>query len=135
MKNERRWKQRFANFEKMYAVFERRMSDYIDDSQDEAHQMALIQAFEIIIELSWKTLKDYLENQGYSDVRNGKQAIRQAFQDKIIGNAEIWMTALELRNETSHTYNPSVMNKVIHFVAESFAPALTELNQQLKKYL
>ena len=135
MKNELRWKQRFANFDKMYAVFERRIDDYEYDSEDEAHQMALIQAFEIIIELSWKTLKDYLENQGYSDVKNGKQAIRQAFQDKIISNAEVWMTALELRNETSHTYNPAVMKKVINFVAESFAPALTELDQQLKKYL
>ena len=135
MKNELRWKQRFANFEKMFAVFERRISDYELDSKDEAHQMALIQAFEIIIELSWKTLKDYLENQGYSDVKNSKQAIRQAFQDNIISNAEVWMTALELRNETSHTYNPAVMKKVINFVAESFTPALTELNQQLKKYL
>jgi nucleotidyltransferase substrate binding protein (TIGR01987 family) len=135
MKNELRWKQRFSNFEKMYAVFERRIGDYEYDSEDEAHQMALIQAFEIIIELSWKTLKDYLEHQGYSDVKNGKQAIRQAFQDNIINNPEVWMTALELRNQTSHTYNPAIMKKVLNFIDESFAPVLIELNQQLKQYL
>lgn len=42
------------------------------------------------------------------------------------------MTAIELRNETSHTYNPAVMNKVIHFVAEKFYPVVTQLESKLK---
>ena len=31
-----------------------------------------MQAFAIVIELYWKTLKDYLEAQGYTDVQNSK---------------------------------------------------------------
>lgn len=88
MKNELRWQQRFANFEKMYAIFQRRINEYHASPHEEAYQMALVQGFEIIIELSWKTLRDYLQYQGYPEVKNGKQAIRQAFQDDLIQDAE-----------------------------------------------
>ncbi|MDQ6954399.1 MAG: nucleotidyltransferase substrate binding protein, partial [Mariprofundaceae bacterium] len=64
MNNDIRWKQRFQNFEKTYHVFQRRIDEYENNQKTEAYQMALIQAFEILIELSWKTLKDYLENEG-----------------------------------------------------------------------
>jgi hypothetical protein len=49
-----------------------------------------------------------LENEGYDAVKNGKHAIRVAFQDEIITDAENWMEALKKRNLTSHTYNESV---------------------------
>lgn len=133
--NDIRWKQRFANFAQMFLVFQRRIDEYQLYPNQEAYQMALIQAFEIIIELAWKTLKDYLENQGYYEVKNGKHAIRQAAQDNLIETPEIWMMALELRNETSHVYNPAIMNKVIHFLADSFYIALKNLEQTLRKYL
>jgi hypothetical protein len=50
----------------------------------------------VVIELAWKTLKDYLENEGYDAVKNGKHAIRVAFQDEIITDAENWMEALQV---------------------------------------
>lgn len=70
-----RWQQRFQNFDKAYLVFRRRLNDYRTDSNSEAYQMALIQGFEILLELSWKTLKDYLLNEGII-VNSPKQVIR-----------------------------------------------------------
>lgn len=133
MNNVLRWKQRFSNFQNAYVMFQRRIDEFEQNPAGEAYQMSLVQAFKIIIELSWKTLKDYLENQGYDTVKNGKQTIRQAFQDEIIHEAEIWMSALEIRNETSHTYNPAVLKKVLEFVSKDFYSVLKDLNFQLQK--
>ena len=135
MNNELRWKQRFQNFEKAFEVFQRRIDEYERDPYSESHQMSLIQAFEILIELSWKTLKDYLENEGYDRVKNSKQAIRQAFQDEIIHDAESWMEALQKRNITSHTYEPEILIDVIEFIENTYYPIVRDLYYNLKKEL
>ncbi len=79
---------------KAFVVFERRINEYEQDPEKEAYQMALVQGFEVIHELSWKVLKDYLENEGYDNVQNSRQAIKQAFQAEIITDGEVWMDSI-----------------------------------------
>ncbi|MFH1897014.1 MAG: nucleotidyltransferase substrate binding protein [Candidatus Desantisbacteria bacterium] len=78
MNNELRWKQRFQNFESAYQTFTRISKQYESDKTDEITQIALVQAFEFTFELAWNTMKDYLENEGYDEVKNSKQTIRVA---------------------------------------------------------
>ena len=134
MNNELRWKQRFQNFEKSFQVFQRRIDEYQGDPEKEAFRMALIQSFEIILELSWKTLKDYLENEGFI-VNTPKQVIRQAYQAEVIRHGEKWMEALKQRNLTSHTYNEDTAKDVLNFVAAQFYGIARELYFDLKKEL
>ena len=134
MNNEQRWKQRFQNFEKAYLL----LGEVVKDGYENLSQLekeGVIQRFEILIELSWKTLKDYLENEGYDQVKNGKQAIRQAFQDEIITDAEGWMDALKKRNLTSHTYNEDVLEEMLVFISKFFYPIVRDLYYHLKKEL
>ncbi|UTC58676.1 nucleotidyltransferase [Treponema sp. OMZ 305] len=134
-----RWKQRFQNFEKALIVFKERCSDVEEHPKGskyyDAFQMALVQAFEILIELSWKVLKDYLENEGYTEVQTGKRAFRQAFQDGMIENGEVWLKALEVRNLTSHVYDVSLLGELNDFVIESFLPEVEKLNDTLRAEL
>lgn len=136
MNNPVRWKQRFQNFEKALTVFKARCCDVTENPQGtryyETCQMALILAFEIVIELSWKTLKDYLEAQGYADIYNGKKAIRQAFQDELIEDGEVWLKALDLRNITSHTYDISILKNLNVFIVDIFLPEILKLDEKLK---
>ena len=134
MNNDIRWLQRFQNFEHAYEVFLRRINEYEQFPDEEAYQMALVQGFEIAIELAWKTIKDYLENEGYDNVRNGKQAIRQAFQDELITDAETWMAALEKRNETSHIYDANILCAAVSFIHDEFFPVLRDVFFKLKEY-
>lgn len=127
-----RWEQRFQNFEKAYIVFQRRIKEYKTDTKNEAYQMALIQAFEVSIEISWKTLKDYLENEG-TIVNSPKAVIRQAFQFNIIDNGEEWMEALAKRNLTTHTYNEANFIDVITFIDSKFAPIVDKLFFRIEK--
>jgi nucleotidyltransferase substrate binding protein (TIGR01987 family) len=135
MSAELRWKQRFQNFENVFAVFERRLTEYHQYPKQEAYQMALIQAFEIIIELAWKTLKYYLAHLGYQELNNPKNVIRQAYQAKLFQNAEIWMEALEKRNLASHTYNLAILEELVHFIDKPFSSSLLALFNQLKQEL
>lgn len=91
----------------------------------------MVRAFEILIELSWKVLKDYLENEGYTEVQTGKKAFRQVFRDGIIENGEVWLKALEMRNLTSHIYDVSLLGELNGFVIESFLPEVEKLNDAL----
>ena len=135
MINPDRWKQRFQNFERAFVVFQARCTDVLENPKGtkyyETCRMAFVQAFEIVIELSWKTLKDYLEVQGYVEVQNGRRAFRQAFQDGIIDEGELWLKALDLRNITSHTYDMSMLEESIDFIIFSLQPALIKLQNRL----
>jgi len=132
MNNEMRWKQRFANFEKAFAVFQRRIDGYRLHTTEEVYQMALVQGYEIVIELAWKVLKDYLENDGY-DIQTGKQAIRQAFQNELITQGETWMKALENRNITSHAYDAQVLARIVAFIDGEFYPLVRDFFFSMKK--
>lgn len=135
MNNENRWKQRFENFEKSFQVFQRRMDAVEKQPTDEAYQMALIQSFKITFELSWKTLKDYLESKGAECDSLPKNIIRKAFEAELISSAENWMTSIDIRNKTSHTYKSDIFEEVINFIQKHFYSLVRDLYFNLKKEL
>lgn len=49
------------------------------ENPDIVQQAGTIQFFEMSFELTWKTLKDYLEDQGFTDVKSPKATIKKAF--------------------------------------------------------
>ena len=136
MNNPARWKQRFENFEKAFAVFQRIINEYHKNTEQEVHQMALVQSFEVTHELSWKALKDYLENQGYDDVKNARQTIKRAFQEEIITHdAEVWMDSIQHRNRTSHIYDGEALGEILAFIDNAFKPSVIDLYHKLKSEL
>lgn len=66
----------------------------------------VIQRFEYTFELVWKTGKRVLHKAGLQP-QSPRAVIRDLAQQGFIESAEIWMTLLEARNYTSHTYNES----------------------------
>lgn len=135
MNNDIRWKQRFNNFDNAYATFCRVVKAYEADKTSEITKMALVQSYEFTFELAWKTLKDYLENEGYDEVKNAKQTIRQAFQAEILHNPEEWMDAIQKRNLTSHVYNKDILQEAVDFIYDRFYPIVSDLYHLLKKAL
>ena len=89
MDNPNRWKQRFENFEKAYLKLEM-VIEHAALHEDDIVKMALIQAFEFTFELAWKTLKDYMEEEGF-ELSSPKSVIRQAFQSTYITDGAVWM--------------------------------------------
>jgi len=127
-KTELRWKQRFENFENAYQTYERILAI---KEPNEAERMGLIQAFEIVFELSWKTLKDYLVVQGYQE-KSPRGVLKVAFQDQIITHGHDWMDGLASRNQTVHTYNNEMAIKLDAKIREVYAPMIRDLYLTLK---
>jgi nucleotidyltransferase substrate binding protein (TIGR01987 family) len=62
-----------------------------------------IQRFEFCIELFWKNFKNLLELEG-KEALSPKQAVAQAYQMKWFDQEALWLSMLNDRNITSHTY-------------------------------
>ncbi len=132
MKNEDRWKQRFANFEKAYGHFKDALTK--DTENDILLRAGLIQTFEFTFELAWKTMKDKLEFKGI-EAKLPRDVIKEAFQADYITNAVVWTEALDKRNEMSHMYDEQLTKKTEKLIRVSYAPILEELYVYLKKSL
>ena len=127
-----RWKQRFENYEKALALLREALADVKNLSQLEKE--GTIQRFEFTVELAWKTLQDYLVNQGVVlDQITPTAVIKQAFAAKIIRDGQLWIDMLRWRNQMSHTYDETRVDKVLRLMAERFLPALEELSGFLKE--
>ena len=124
-----RWKQRYSNFEKSLKWLEASASI---KKPSETERAGLIQFYEMTFELSWKTLKDYLESVGY-EVDSPRTEIKQAFQINLLKNAELWLEALENRNLTAHTYDEAISIKVEALIKDKYLPLLRELHKTLAK--
>ncbi len=60
-----RWKQRFQNYEKAFKRLSRAIEVVRVTPDDDLLQSGLVQTYEYTFELAWKTLKDYLEMEGF----------------------------------------------------------------------
>ena len=66
-----RWKQRFQNFSKALDYLETALKI---ENPDIIQKAGIIQFFEMNFELSWNLVKDYLEEQGFVDVKSPRTA-------------------------------------------------------------
>jgi nucleotidyltransferase substrate binding protein (TIGR01987 family) len=128
-----RWKQRFKNFEKAYLSLVESQEALESEPDNDFIQDSLIQRYEYTLELAWKTMKDYLENEGFMDVTSPKKAVRKAFQARIIQDGSAWMIALDDRNKTSHAYDEKMAKEVIQSITEQHIPIFRDFYLYMKK--
>lgn len=125
-----RWKQRFQNFEHSLQLL--RLA--LDIEQPSVVEKAgLIQFFEVCFELSWKVLKDYLSEQGFSDLRYPRESIKKSFEVGLIEGGETWLEALQNRNLMAHTYDEKVADKVVADIRSKYFPVILAMYHKLKK--
>lgn len=72
----------------------------------------VIQRFEFCAELAWKTMREYLLDQGYTEINSPKAVIRQAFAYGMIEDAEGWVRLMNDRNLTSHVYDEKTAEEI-----------------------
>jgi nucleotidyltransferase substrate binding protein (TIGR01987 family) len=112
-----RWRQRFGNYLKAL----NQMARFIEKGNlSELEEQGLIKSFEYTFELAWKTLKDFLEYSGQSDIYGSRDVIRKAFQLELIQDGDGWMDMLKSRNKTSHTYNEKTAREICTAVTSQY---------------
>jgi nucleotidyltransferase substrate binding protein (TIGR01987 family) len=128
MSQDIRWKQRFDNLHNAYAFLEKAVNV---GTYDELQAAGLVQTFEFTFELSWKTLKDYLDYSGIT-ASSPREAIKQAFAAKLIEDGHLWIEMLDKRNQLTHTYNEEQAKKAIDLIRNEYFPGITQVYKKLK---
>ena len=119
-----RWIQRFDNFKRAFARLSEASALAKERTLSDLERQGLIQAFEFTHELAWNTLKDFLTARGSADKLYGsRDSTRAAFAAELIEDGEAWMKMIEHRNESSHTYNDNVAEKIMAAVQVLYVPA------------
>lgn len=118
-----RWKQRFSNFRKASL----QLQEFIEKGElNKFEVQGLIQCFEYTFELAWKTMKDYLEQEGF-EVKSPRKAIQIAFQTGLIADGHLWIDALEKRNLMAHTYNENIANEAETLIRDKYYKIIQDL--------
>ncbi|OHX65545.1 HI0074 family nucleotidyltransferase substrate-binding subunit [Flammeovirga pacifica] len=120
---ELRWRERFQDLSKSFNKLEVALKR---DHSDEIIRAGIIQFFEMTFELSWKTLKDYLESEGY-EVKSPRATIQQAYQISVIKEGHQWIDALNKRNLMAHTYDEDLSLEAIHLIEKEYILLLRDL--------
>lgn len=129
MNKDIRWKQRFSNFKKAIE----QLKEFIEKTELNKFEIqGLIQCFEYTFELSWKTMKDYLEEAGFT-ITSPRETIQTAFQAQLITNGHIWIDALEKRKLMTHTYDEKKSEQAKQLIYDKYFKMLYELFEKLDK--
>jgi len=124
-----RWKQRFQNFDRAYALL-REALERKPEALSLLEKEGVVQRFEYTFELAWKTLKDYLEEGGLviSPV-TPRQVIKEAYAAKVIADGQVWINMLDNRNLLSRAYDGAVFEQAVTAIVEHYLPVMGALRQ------
>lgn len=130
-----RWQQRFSNFKRAIRQLEAAVALSQDRELSSLEQQGLIKTFEFTHELAWNVLKDYLQDQGYQDIKGSRDATRAAFKVELIADGEEWMAMIQSRNTSSHTYNQDTADELADAIVHVYYPLLVSLEATIEKLL
>ena len=127
-----RWKQRFQNFDRAFVL----LRDALENGPDALNQLekeCVIQRFEFSFEPAWKTLKDFMEQDGFVFATiTPRQVLKDAFAAKILADGQVWIDMLDHRNLLSHTYNLAKFEEAVNAVHERYLDAFDQLHEFLQ---
>jgi nucleotidyltransferase substrate binding protein (TIGR01987 family) len=124
-----RWKQKFSRYKKVLD----QLAEFLQLGKlSKFEEQGLIKAFEYTYELAWNTLKDFYESQGESNIQGSKDAIRLAFKRGLIQDGEVWMSMVQSRIQTAHTYNEETAREVVTAITQKYVQQFEGLKTTLE---
>lgn len=103
--------EKYEQFEAAVSRLREALEDYRSTPLSSVRD-GVIQRFEFCAELAWKTMREYLLDQGYTEINSPKAVIRQAFAYGMIEDADGWVRLMNDRNLTSHVYDERTAEEI-----------------------
>lgn len=93
----------------------------------------LVALYEMCFEQAWKAMKEILEQQGFAEERTGspKIVLKTAFAAGMIKDEELWIAALNARNNVAHSYNKEIALDIINQTKEKFYNMFEDLKKEI----
>lgn len=130
-----RWKQRFSNYKKALHTLNKAVNLSYERELSDLEKQGLIQGFEFTHEMCWKTMKDFITERGNQHIYGSKDAIREAFNLGLISDGENWMSMIESRNQSSHTYNNEIADQIVERIIEVYIRLFENFEEEMGKHL
>ena len=126
-----RWKQRLQNFTKALDQMKKFMVDF--ENLNELEEQGLIKSFEYNFELAWNVIKDFYEFQGDTSIQGSRDAFRLAFKRGLIQDGDTWMSMIESRVLTVHTYDEKTAEETLHKIGNKYFDLFLRLHHELTR--
>ena len=122
--------QKIENYHHAVVQLEEAVQIYCVHPDDDLYRDGLIQRFEFTVELAWKSIKEYLEDQGSTTpIATPRAVLKEAFAAGVIQDAEEWNKIITARNITSHVYDEKTAEDVAAQICNDFLPLLKALGK------
>ena len=94
----------------------------------------LVGLYEICFEQSWKMMKEILENHGYNESVTGspKIILKTAYRANMIKDEDLWLNALQERNNITHSYNQKIALDIVSKAKDNFYEMFCELKKEVE---
>lgn len=109
----------------------KRLLEVLNQEENEYIRDSAIKRFELVFELSWKTIKAFLETQAII-CQSPKKCFQEAFRQGLISYEQEWLDMCDSRNEATHIYNQEIAED-IYSQLPAFLKAFNQLAESLKK--
>ena len=95
----------------------------------------MVSLFEICFEQAWKAMKEQLEASGYGEYKSGspRSVIKLAYQARMVKDEELWLAALQARNNVAHSYSEPIALSIIRDSQEKFIAMFEQLAEELRE--
>ena len=129
------WQQHFANYKKALLQLQSAVALSKERALSPLEKQGATHVFEFTHELAWNMLKDFLRDQGNSNIKGSKDATREAFKVELISDGEQWMAMIQSRNISSHTYDECTAELLVDAIIRNYYPLFVTLKTEMEKYL
>lgn len=105
----------------------------LDEPYTIVEQTGIVGLFEICFELSWKLMKEILENHGIFEdkISSPRTLIKIAYQCDLIKDETLWLELLDARNIAAHTYSNEQALNLIKALKEKYIVAFDVLKKEI----
>jgi nucleotidyltransferase substrate binding protein (TIGR01987 family) len=94
----------------------------------------MVALFEICFEQSWKAMKEVLDKCGFTEGKTGspRQIIKKAYQVEMIADENVWLEALDSRNNVAHAYNQEIAQDIVKQTKEKYYQMFLNLKTEIE---
>lgn len=106
-----------------------------EEPYDNVVLTGLVGLFEICFEQAWKMMKEILSDHGYGEsaTDSPKLILKTAYAAGMIRNEELWLAALQARNNVDHAYNEAVALDIVKAAKSEFYDLFCELKAEIER--
>ena len=123
-----RYEQRKQDFENALS----RLEESLEMETSDIVVDGILHRFEFTFELSWKTIKDYLELLGIIEKTGSpREIIQSGYKQGIIKDGESWIKMMLARNSLSHIYDEETSRQIYLEIKDKFVGLFEDLKKDL----